>query len=215
MKRTLSDRPAQKNDNDSVLSKIVEENGVYKLYGVWQSLLKSEKSKFDSKGEAPVINKRAYIASEQYKDKTRHCWTCNKSLYSPGIKYNNKSKSLPVYHLALTSRFKTFENLMVNYRNNGNNEKEKLFERKIQRLYRRIKLLGSGNYHITHTCGHGRTEKSKDFINVCINPKHLHIRSKKYNEEQVHCHYYLHHKDEDMRKRFIDARLCNHKPKCF
>ena len=43
MKRTLSDKPVQK--NDSVLSQIVNENGINKLYEIWESLLNGEKSK--------------------------------------------------------------------------------------------------------------------------------------------------------------------------
>jgi len=69
---------------------------------VWHELLNNEKSKFDSKGSKPLINKRAWV-NRDHRQKNRHCWTCNKSLYGPGLKYKGKPKSLPVYHLAFYS----------------------------------------------------------------------------------------------------------------
>jgi len=61
----------------------------------------------------------------------------------------------------------------------------------------------------------GEKKRGKDFTNVCMNPKHLRIRTKEYNESQTHCHFYLHNENIELRNKFINANLCTHKPKCF
>jgi len=201
--------------NNSVLSQIVKENGVETLYYVWEQLLRGEKSKYDSKGAIPFINKKAWVHRDQYDKQNRHCWTCNKSLYGSGLKYNGNAKSIPVYHLALISKLKTYEIKIKKFIDEDKMNNARKWQKKLDRLKQRIDNLSIIKYHITHTCGHGRKEKSKDFTEVCINPKHLCIRSKTYNESQTHCHYFLHNEDITLRERFINSNLCKHKPKCF
>jgi hypothetical protein len=208
-------KTTRNNDDSSILSQIVKENGVEKLNSIWELLLGGVKSKYDTKGDRPTINKRAHIHRDQKDKQNRHCWTCNKSLYGQGLKYNGKARSLPVYHLALTSQLKTYKTLIDRFRSEDKMQKVKIYERRLKKLEDRIPRLSSGSYHITHTCGHGRKEKSKDFTNVCMNPKHLRIRTKEYNESQTHCHFYLHNENIELRNKFINANLCTHKPKCF
>jgi hypothetical protein len=202
-------------NEDSVLSQIVKENGVEKLYNLWQQLLNGEKSKYDSKGAKPIINRKAWVHRDQDDKQNRHCWICNKSLYGQNLKYNGKTKSIPVYHLALLSKLKTYELFVIKFINEDDKKKKIKWQKKLDRLKRRINKLSVIKYHITHTCGHGRKEGSKNFTEVCMNPNHLRIRSKTYNEEQTHCHFFLHNKDITLREGFIKSNLCRHKPKCF
>lgn len=83
----------------------------------------------------------------------------------------------------------------------------------MERFKEQVRSLSPSNLHISHTCGNGRAAGKKD-TQVCCNPDHLEIRTKKYNEEQVHCHYFLNRSDKD-RQRFFNSGLCNHDPKCF
>jgi len=75
------------------------------------------------------------------------------------LKYNGKARSLPVYHLALTSQLKTYKTLIDRFRSEDKMQKVKIYERRLKKLEDRIPRLSSGSYHITHTCGHGRKEK--------------------------------------------------------
>jgi len=200
--------------NESVLFKILKENGDEKLWDVWNMLLDGEKSKYDSKGDIPVINYKARKSIDQSGVK-RYCWTCNKSLYGPTLKYNNMAKSIPVYHLAMCGKIGFYKLLSDRENENGNEEEGHYWKNRAKLVRKRIKELDSKSFHITHTCGNGRKEGEPDLLNVCINPDHLIIRSKKYNETQTHCHYFLHNAGVRKRKAFIKNRMCSHYPKCF
>jgi hypothetical protein len=173
------------------LFKIVSSHSKEEIIATWENLNKSVTSKYDSTKKRIIWNKAALVKKDRDGD-DRNCWTVNVTRYGVGLK---NGVSIIPYHLALISKM------------------EFMSPERIRGFIQEIKSLSPGGNHITHTCGNGRSQGKAD-TEVCCNPRHLHIRSKQYNESQAHCHYFL-NKSEESRRAFLESDLCDHEPKCF
>lgn len=170
------------------MKKALELNSDKQLYECWTQLRRSEISKYSSNKEPIVWHFSAYVTINS-RFHVERCWLVNRTRYNYGL-HPDTPPLLP-YHLAVLQS-------LYGYSLQGDLVSA-------EDLRAAILTLDVGTFHVSHTCGNGRTEGGDD-TRVCCNPSHLRIRSKVYNAEQAYCHHFLHRSMED-RLAFYDSGL--------
>lgn len=166
------------------------------IFKVWKNLEEKKQSPHDTTGAVKWDDLHETTDANR---KTRYCWSVSKVAYGYGFKDKDRVR---VTDLAIMSKLHTTED---------DEEREALRES--------LMKIGKGkdkadDLVVAHLCGRGRRKGSDTAGEYCVNPDHLVPRTYGENDDQVHCHYFLHKGDAE-RQRFYDSNLCDHDPPCF
>jgi len=166
------------------------------IHNVWSNLEDKKCSPNDT--AMPIQWDDLHTTTDANGD-TRYCWGVNRVAYGYGFRDSDRAR---VVDLALMSKLHTTTDVQ---------EKEALRKSlmMIGKGKKKSDLLGA------HLCGRGRRKGHDKAGKYCVNPTHIVPRTYKVNDEQVHCHYFLHKADDEQRQKFYDGNFCNHDPPCF